>query len=34
VIVLSEGKNHAQGTFDVLKSSTDPIVKQFFEGVI
>jgi phospholipid/cholesterol/gamma-HCH transport system ATP-binding protein len=34
VIVLSNGKNHAQGSFDDLKSSSDPQVKQFFESLI
>jgi phospholipid/cholesterol/gamma-HCH transport system ATP-binding protein len=34
VVVLSNGKNHAQGSFDHLKSLDDPQVKQFFEGVI
>ncbi|MFM7902273.1 MAG: ABC transporter ATP-binding protein, partial [Bacteroidota bacterium] len=34
VVVLANGKNHAQGTFDQLKASTDPKVKQFYEGVL
>lgn len=34
VVVLSNGKNHAQGSFDHLKSLEDPQVKQFFEGVL
>ncbi|MGR6087588.1 MAG: ABC transporter ATP-binding protein [Arcticibacter sp.] len=34
VVVLANGKNHAQGTFDQLKASTDPQVKQFYEGVL
>jgi phospholipid/cholesterol/gamma-HCH transport system ATP-binding protein len=34
VIVLSNGKNHAQGPFDQLKESDDPQVKQFFEALI
>ncbi|MFM7766451.1 MAG: ABC transporter ATP-binding protein [Bacteroidota bacterium] len=34
VVVLANGKNHAQGTFDQLKASTDSQVKQFYEGVL
>ncbi len=34
VVVLSNGKNHAQGSFDQLKSLDDPQVKQFFEGIL
>ena len=34
VVVLSNGKNHAQGSFDHLKSLDDPQVKQFFEGIL
>ena len=34
VVVLANRKNHAQGTFDQLKASTDPQVKQFYEGVL
>lgn len=34
VIVLSNGKNHAQGSFDELKRSDDPQVKQFFESLV
>lgn len=33
VVVLANGKNHAQGTFDQLKASADTQVKQFYEGV-
>ena len=31
IIVLYDGKNYAQGTFDELKKSNDIKVKQFFE---
>jgi phospholipid/cholesterol/gamma-HCH transport system ATP-binding protein len=31
IIVLFEGRNYAEGTFDELKKSKDPAVKQFFE---
>lgn len=34
VVVLANGKNHAQGTFDQLKVSADSQVKQFYEGVL
>lgn len=34
VIVLANGKNHAQGSFDELKRSDDPQVKQFFESLV
>ena len=34
VVVLANGKNHAQGTFDQLKASADSQVKQFYEGVL
>jgi phospholipid/cholesterol/gamma-HCH transport system ATP-binding protein len=30
VIVLHEGKNHLEGTYDEVKKSTDPHVQQFF----
>lgn len=34
LVVLYDGKNYAEGTFDELKRVTDPKVKQFFESVI
>jgi|SRR5688572_28170667 len=34
VVVLVEGKNHAEGTFDELLSNKDPKVKQFFETIL
>ncbi len=34
VVILYDGKNYAEGTFDELKKSNDPNVKQFFESVI
>lgn len=34
IIVLYEGKNYAQGTFEELRKNTNPNVKQFFESVI
>jgi len=34
IIVLHAGKNHAEGTFDELKRSADPFVKQFFDSAI
>jgi phospholipid/cholesterol/gamma-HCH transport system ATP-binding protein len=34
LVVLYDGKNYAEGTFDDLKKVTDPKVKQFFESVI
>ncbi|HEX5001578.1 MAG TPA: ATP-binding cassette domain-containing protein [Bacteroidia bacterium] len=33
VIVLVEGRNYAEGTFNELKQSNDPKVKQFFSSV-
>ncbi|MFZ1527216.1 MAG: ABC transporter ATP-binding protein [Ferruginibacter sp.] len=32
VIILAEGRCHANGTFEELLNSTDPVVKQFFES--
>ena len=34
VVILYEGRNYAEGTFDELKKSEDPNVKQFFESVL
>lgn len=34
LVVLYDGKNYAEGTFEELKRVTDPKVKQFFESVI
>lgn len=34
VVILYDGKNYAEGTFDELKKSNDPNVKQFFESVL
>ncbi len=34
VIVLAEGRCHANGPFEELLKSTDPVVKQFFESQI
>ncbi len=34
LIILYEGRNYAEGTFDELKKSEDPKVKQFFESVL
>lgn len=34
LVVLYDGINYAEGTFDELKRVTDPKVKQFFESVI
>jgi phospholipid/cholesterol/gamma-HCH transport system ATP-binding protein len=31
VIMLINGKNYAEGTYDELKKLTDPKVKEFFE---
>ncbi len=31
IIVLYDGRNYAEGTFDELKKSEDPKIKQFFE---
>jgi phospholipid/cholesterol/gamma-HCH transport system ATP-binding protein len=31
IIILYEGKNYAQGTYEELKRSSDKNVKQFFE---
>jgi phospholipid/cholesterol/gamma-HCH transport system ATP-binding protein len=33
LVILVDGKNYAQGTFDELKKITDPKVKQFFETI-
>jgi phospholipid/cholesterol/gamma-HCH transport system ATP-binding protein len=33
IVVLVDGKNYAQGTFDELKKTTDPKVAQFFETI-
>ena len=33
VVILVDGNNHAEGTFDELLSNKDPQVKQFFEGI-
>lgn len=33
IVVLLEGKNYAEGTFDELIKSSDPKVKQFFESM-
>jgi phospholipid/cholesterol/gamma-HCH transport system ATP-binding protein len=32
VIILFEGKNYAEGTYDELKKSNDKVIKQFFES--
>jgi phospholipid/cholesterol/gamma-HCH transport system ATP-binding protein len=34
VVVLNEGRNYAEGTFDELRSSSDPMVKPFFESTL
>jgi phospholipid/cholesterol/gamma-HCH transport system ATP-binding protein len=34
VVVLVDGRNHAEGTFDELKNLDDPKVKQFFATMI
>jgi phospholipid/cholesterol/gamma-HCH transport system ATP-binding protein len=34
VVILVEGRNYAEGSFDELKKSNDPNVKQFFESVL
>jgi phospholipid/cholesterol/gamma-HCH transport system ATP-binding protein len=34
VVILFEGRNYAEGTFDELKKLEDPNVKQFFESVL
>lgn len=31
IVVLADGKCYAQGSFEQLKSSSDPIIKSFFE---
>jgi len=33
IVLLVDGKNYAEGTFDELKKITDPKVKQFFETI-
>ncbi len=33
VVILVEGKNYAEGTFDELRNNDDPKVKQFFESM-
>jgi len=33
LVVLSSGKNYAQGTFEQLHASDDPVVSQFFTGI-
>ena len=33
VIVLHEGRAHAQGTYDELMRSTDPVVRRFFDSL-
>ncbi len=33
IVILLEGKNYAEGTFDELIKSSDPKVKQFFESM-
>lgn len=33
VVVLHEGVAHAQGTFDELMASTDPVVRRFFDSL-
>lgn len=33
IVILVDGKNYAEGTFDELKKITDPKVKQFFETI-
>jgi phospholipid/cholesterol/gamma-HCH transport system ATP-binding protein len=34
VVILYDGRNYAEGTFDELKKSADPNVQQFFESVL
>ncbi|MBL0339835.1 MAG: ATP-binding cassette domain-containing protein [Bacteroidetes bacterium] len=34
VVILVDGKNYAEGSFDELKSNDDPKVKQFFESIL
>lgn len=34
VVILLEGKNYAEGSYEDLKNNNDPKVKQFFESVI
>ena len=34
VVVLAEGKNYAEDTFDSLKAINDPIIKPFFESIL
>ena len=34
VVILVDGKNYAEGSFDQLQKSEDPKVKQFFESVL
>ena len=34
LVVLYDGTNYASGTFDELKKSQDPKVKQFFESIL
>jgi phospholipid/cholesterol/gamma-HCH transport system ATP-binding protein len=31
VVVLADGRCYAEGTYEALKKSNDPKVKQFFE---
>ena len=33
IVILSNGVNYIEGTYDQLKQSTDPIVKEFFEEI-
>jgi phospholipid/cholesterol/gamma-HCH transport system ATP-binding protein len=34
IIILHEGKNHFEGTFDELRQSTDKHVQQFFSSIV